>query len=53
MSKNYLSRLKEKLKIKKIDSKQPRGAWTFVIVLNIIAFLGYLALNFYGIKITN
>ena len=52
MKKNYFYKLKEKLSIKKFDSKQPKGAWIFVITLNIIGFLGYFILNFYGISLT-
>ena len=33
---NYIERLKKKLKIKKLDSKQPIKAWIFVIILNIV-----------------
>tara|TARA_B100001121_G_scaffold6451_1_gene5494 strand:+ start:429 stop:590 length:162 start_codon:yes stop_codon:yes gene_type:complete len=52
MKKNYFYRLKEKLSIKKIDSEQPKGAWIFVITLNIIGFLGYFILNSYGINLS-
>jgi len=45
---NYFERLKNKLKIKKIDSNQPVGAWIFVIILNIVGFAGY-----YYLKINN
>ena len=45
---NYFERLKNKLKIKKIDSNQPVGAWIFVIILNIVGFVGY-----YYLKINN
>ena len=38
----YLERLKNKLKIKKIDSNQPIKAWIFVLVLNIVGFIRYL-----------
>jgi len=43
----YIERLKDKVKIKKIDSNQPVGAWVFVIVLNIVGFAGfyYLKIN--------
>ena len=51
MKKNYFNRLKENLKLKKFDSRQPKGVWTFVITLNIIGFLGYLVLNFNGINL--
>jgi len=52
MKKNYFYRLKEKFSIKKIDSEQPKGAWIFVITLNIIGFLGYFILNSYGINLS-
>jgi len=42
---SYFERLKNKLKIKKLDSNQPVGAWIFVIVLNIIGFAGYYYLR--------
>ena len=41
----YIERLKNKVKIKKIDSDQPIGAWIFVIVLNIVGFVGYFYLK--------
>ena len=31
---NYIQRLKNKLKIKKLDSNQPIKAWLFVLILN-------------------
>tara|TARA_B100000212_G_C27034033_1_gene388588 strand:+ start:216 stop:377 length:162 start_codon:yes stop_codon:yes gene_type:complete len=52
MKKNYFSRLKENFRVHKINSEQPISTWIFVITLNIIAFLGYFALNFYGINLT-
>ena len=48
---NYIERLKNKIKIKKIDSKQPIGAWIFVLVLNIIGFAGYFYLKFNHIEL--
>ena len=42
---NYIERLKNKIKIKKIDSNQPIGAWVFVVILNIIGFAGYFYLK--------
>ena len=42
---NYLERLKNKLKIKKLDSNQPINAWLFVLLLNIVGFAGYLYLK--------
>ena len=52
MKKNYFFKLKEKFRIKEFDSKQPKGAWIFVISLNIIGFLGYFILNSYGINLS-
>jgi hypothetical protein len=42
---NYIERLKDKIKIKKFDSKQPIGAWIFVVILNIIGLAGYFYLK--------
>ncbi len=42
---NYIERLKNKLKIKKLDSNQPIKAWLFVLFLNILGFTGYLYLK--------
>ena len=53
MKKNYFYKLKEKFRIRKIDSEQPRGTWIFVITLNIIGLLGFLVLKFYGINLSN
>ena len=53
MRKNYFHKFKEKLKIEKVDSKQPTGIWFFVFTLNIIAFIGYYIFNLYGINLTN
>ena len=47
----YIERLKDKVKIKKIDSNQPIGAWIFVIILNIIAFAGYFYLKINHIQL--
>jgi len=41
----YIERLKDKVKIKKIDSNQPIGAWVFVLILNIVGFAGYYYLK--------
>ena len=41
----YIQRLKNKLKIKKLDSNQPINAWLFVLLLNIVGFAGYLYLK--------
>ena len=42
---NYIERLKNKLKIKKLDSNQPIKAWLFVLILNIVGFAGYFYLK--------
>ena len=49
----YIERLKEKIKIKKIDSNQPIGAWIFVLILNIIGFAGYFYLKINHIELGN
>ena len=48
---NYIERLKNKIKIKKIDSEQPLKAWLFVIILNIIGFTGFFYLKINNIHI--
>ena len=48
---NYLEKFKNKIKIKKFDSKQPLGAWIFVIVLNIVGFAGYYYLKVNDIQL--
>ncbi len=50
---NYIERLRNKIKIKKLDSKQPIGAWIFVIILNIVGFSGYLYLKINHIQLGN
>ena len=47
----YIERLKDKIKIKKLDSKQPLGAWLFVLILNMIGFAGYFYLKINHIQI--
>ena len=42
---NYFERFKNKIRIKKLESNQPIGAWIFVIVLNIVGFAGYYYLK--------
>tara|TARA_A100001388_G_C28280543_1_gene271852 strand:+ start:229 stop:387 length:159 start_codon:yes stop_codon:yes gene_type:complete len=49
----YIERLKNKLKIKKLDSKQPIGAWIFVLILNIVGFAGYYYLKINHIQLSN
>ena len=50
---NYLQRLKDKLKIKKLDSKQPLKAWIFVLILNAVGFAGYLYLKINNISLSS
>ena len=50
---NYIERLKNKIKIKKFDSKQPIGAWIFVIVLNMVGFAGFIYLKINNIQLGN
>ena len=47
----YIERLKEKVKIKKLDSNQPIGAWIFVVILNIVGFAGYFYLKLNHIQL--
>ncbi len=47
----YIERLRDKIKIKKLDSDQPIGAWIFVIVLNIIGIAGYFYLKINQIEL--
>ena len=49
MKKNYIERLKDKLKIKKIEKNQPINAWRFVLILNLVGFIGYGILRIYEI----
>ena len=49
----YIERLKNKIKIKKLDSKQPIGAWIFVIILNMVGFAGYFYLKVNNIQLGN
>ena len=50
---NYIEKLKNKLKIKKLDSNQPIGAWIFVLILNIVGFAGYYYLKVNHIQLGN
>ena len=50
---NYIKRLKNKLKIKKLDSNQPIKAWVFVLILNIVGFAGYFYLKINNIQLSN
>ena len=47
----YIEKLKNKLKIKKLDSNQPIGAWIFVVVLNIVGFAGFFYLKINHIEL--
>jgi len=49
----YIERLKDKIKIKKLDSNQPIGAWVFIVILNVVAFAGYFYLKINHIEIGN
>lgn len=49
----YIERLKAKLKIKKLDPDQPINAWLFVLVLNIVGFVGYFYLKVNDIHLGN
>ena len=49
----YIERLKNKLKIKKLDSEQPVKAWIFVILLNLIGFSGLIYLKLNNIHLIN
>ena len=49
----YIERLKDKISIKKLDSKQPIRAWIFVVILNIVGFAGYFYLKINHIELGN
>ena len=49
----YIERLKDKIKIKKLDAKQPIGAGIFVFILNIVGFAGYFYLKINHIELGN
>ena len=48
---NYIERLKNKIKIKKFDPKQPIGAWIFVILLNLLGLAGYFYIKINHIQL--
>ena len=48
---SYIEKLKNKIKIKKLDSNQPIRAWIFVLVLNVIGFAGYFYLKINNIQL--
>ena len=49
----YIERLKDKIRLKKLDSNQPIKAWIFVIILNIVGFAGYFYLKINHIDLGN
>ena len=49
----YIERLKDKIRIKKLDSNQPIRAWIFVVILNIVGFAGYFYLKINHIDLGN
>ena len=49
----YIERLKDKIRIKKLDSNQPIKAWIFVVILNIVGFAGYFYLKINHIELGN
>tara|TARA_Y100000816_G_scaffold205203_1_gene151369 strand:+ start:426 stop:584 length:159 start_codon:yes stop_codon:yes gene_type:complete len=51
--KNYVEKLKNKLKIKKLDTQQPIKAWIFVLLLNVVGFAGYIYLKLNDIHLGN
>ena len=46
----YIERLRNKLKIKKIDSQQPIKAWIFVVILNVVGLAGYFYLKIHNVN---
>ena len=49
----YIEKLRDKIRIKKLDSNQPIRAWIFVIILNIVGFAGYFYLKINHIELGN
>ena len=49
---NYKQRLKDRLRIKKIESEQPIKTWIFVIILNFVGFAGYIYLKMNNISLS-
>ncbi len=45
MIKDFVGRFKKKFEIKKLDSNQPVRIWSFVIILNLVGFLGLIIFN--------
>ena len=50
---SFAERLKQKLKIKKLDSDQPIKTWIFVLLLNLVGFAGFLYLKINNISLQN
>ena len=49
----YIERLKDKIRIKKLDPNQPFKAWIFVLILNMVGFAGYFYLKINHIELGN
>ena len=49
---NYIERIKNKLKIKKLNSDQPISLWFFVFILNIVGVVGYFYLKINDIQLS-
>ena len=49
MFKDFIGKFKKKVEVKKIDTNQPVRIWSFVIILNLVGFLGLIILNSYKI----
>ena len=49
----YIERLKDKIRIKKLDTNQPIRTWIFVVILNIVGFAGYFYLKINHIELGN
>ena len=48
---NYIDKLKNKMKIKKLNSDQPFRIWIFVILLNFVGIAGFFYLKINNIQI--
>ena len=49
----YIERLKDKIRIKKLDTNQPIRTWIFVVILNLVGFAGYFYLKINHIELGN
>ena len=47
----FLERFKGKFKIKRFDTEQPIKVWLFVLMINILGFLGYFYLKINDIQL--